>query len=93
MTETIQAQAVMMMSRIRYQVFTPGVTTMGACPRCKATSHGAGVCAECIGKDLDALLGSSDGAIYVQACRVARASENAVLAAAEVLDDQVEGAA
>lgn len=89
MTESLRDQAVMMMGCIRYQVFTPEVTTMGACPRCGEGSRGAGVCAACVGKDLDALLTSDMGRRYVRACVILRSAENVTLAMAEGLDDPI----
>lgn len=92
MSESIRDQAVMMMSRIRYQIFTPDVTTMGACPRCGKSSRGGGVCAKCIGRDLDALLGLVPGDLcrgtcYAIACADQRRAEDAVLAIAEGADE------
>lgn len=87
MGESARDQAAMMMSRIRHQIFTPDVTTMGVCPRCHSTSRGAGVCAECVGIDLDALLSSVAGSSYVRACRDQRWAENRVLEKAEGDDE------
>ena len=37
---------------LRYQVMRPAVTTMGACPKCTASSRGSATCAECLVESL-----------------------------------------
>lgn len=73
------------MGRIRYQIFTPEVTTMGNCPKCGGRSRGAGVCAACLGKELDALIGGSRGSSYAATCKGQRIAEDRILVAAEAL--------
>lgn len=75
-------QAAELMHRIRHQIFH-GVTTMGQCPRCGQKSRGSGVCASCLGIELDNLIGSEGvGIRYVIACKEQRERELAVLRAA-----------
>lgn len=95
MTDNLQdgaelvAKAREIMALIRHQVFVPDVTTMGHCPRCGAPSRGAGVCADCRGRELDELLPEQHalrsnviGRMYVRACKRQRNAEREVLDAA-----------
>ena len=71
-----------LMAAIRYQVHRPEVTTMGRCScpcGCESSARGSGMCAECIGMELDSLIDSSAGTAYVYACEAQRDAEMAVL--------------
>lgn len=68
------------LSRIRYQVFTPEVTTMGACPDCGQSSRGAQRCAGCIADlELEPLVGARKALDYIDAIHAYRKAELAVL--------------
>lgn len=73
-----------LMAAIRYQVFRPEVTTMGACATegCHRRARGSGTCADCLGYELDDILGIPAGSGYVEACKAQRWAERAVLDAA-----------
>ena len=78
------AKARELMAAIRYQVFRPEVTTMGRCScpcGCESSARGSGMCAECIGMELDSLIDGDGGTAYVYACVVQRDAELAVLEA------------
>lgn len=82
----IEQQARDIMSRIRHQIFTPEVTTMGNCPKCGGRRRGSGVCAGCLGNELDEVCGrDGSGLRYVVACRRNRDAELGVLRRAEAL--------
>ncbi|KAF1692694.1 hypothetical protein CSC64_06820 [Pseudoxanthomonas koreensis] len=67
-----------LMASIRYQVFRPEVTTMGACPRCGNGSRGAGTCADCLGRELDVLTDGAAGSGLVAASRALRVAQDRV---------------
>ena len=78
------AKARELMAAIRYQVHRPEVTTMGRCScpcGCESSARGSGMCAECIGMELDSLIDGDGGTAYVYACVVQRDAERAVLEA------------
>ena len=78
-----------LMAAIRAQVFVPEGTTMGACAKgCGRSARGSGTCAECLARELDALIPPGGmwpdgvpGRMYLHACNMQRAAERDVLAA------------
>lgn len=70
-----------LMAAIRYQVFRPEVTTMGACATegCHRIARGGGTCADCLGYEIDDMTGSVAGTEYVDACKAQRWAERDVL--------------
>ena len=67
------------MSRIRYQIFRPEVTTVCACVHCGADSRG-GLCADCITeRELSPIVGPGVALNYVTTCRAQRAAECRVI--------------
>lgn len=81
-------RAVGLAAHIRYQVFTPADATTGPCPGCKAPSRGALRCADCVDRELAALLNVASPTDYLRACRVQRAAFFAVVRAGEAIDEQ-----
>ena len=85
------AKARELMAAIRYQVHRPEVTTMGRCScpcGCESSARGSGMCAECIGMELDEVIDSSAGTAYVYACEAQRDAEMAVLCEAHPFASQ-----
>ncbi len=88
------AKARELMASIRYQVFTPEVTTMGNCAgKCGGTARGAAMCCDCLAAELDELLGSGRGSDYVDACIAQSEAERRVLQRAALADLAREGIA
>lgn len=68
------------LSRIRYQVFTPEVTTMGPCPDCGQSSRGAQRCACCIvALELEPLVGAYLATEFHASCKRLRSVELRIL--------------
>lgn len=81
MPDTIPTREIL--SRIRHQIFTPEVTTMGNCPDCGHGSRGAQRCAVCIvDKELAPMVGAYLANEYHAACKRQRAVELRILAMA-----------
>lgn len=76
-------KALRIMGDIRYQVFTPEVTTIGLCPACGTPSRGAQLCFNCLTKELGYIVGSKAARDYLKATLILHEADLTVRQLAE----------
>lgn len=74
-TKSLLVTAVELMGRMRYQIFSPEVTTLGQCPGCPSYSRGAQLCPACLTRELGYIVGERAAREYHTALLNSREAE------------------